>query len=319
MKKFLLSCAALTVAACTYAQDGTDLPLVLDLDEDTTQQVVTIADIVSVQERVTTNNTTMSHFNSVWGRKKYFNITYGNVDMKPKEDIPLGYTFNGGKVPTFKSDWGLSIKLGRNYSLHKKPIANTLMFNINFNYFDLNVTHFKTEGADKEKLYDSSAVWNETDEDGKTEERSYIPWCLQKYKADFGMAVGPSLTIAPFNYVKVPGLHYIKLDVYYNIGYHASVLWMVNDDKRDANPELTNSSSTSPLPGAKKETSTLKLNWGHGLTSTFGFSLSWKMIGIGYEIRNTKLTYKSTTTDIYGHRGYKFDANSGRIYLQIRY
>lgn len=324
MKKLFLICT-LACAVASYAQDDFDfdyeLPETLDQKEDTTR-VITIADIVNVQELVTTSNTTASHFSHVWGRPKYFNISYGGVKMTPKEDIPLGYSFNGNKAPVFQSDWGLAIVLGRNYGLHKKPIANTLKFNIDFTYFDLNLTHFKAEGDKNTKLYDSSATWIEHDEDNNSdEERSYIPWCLQKYKADFGMSVGPSLTIAPFNYINgAQGLHYMKLNIFYHIGYHASILWMVNDDKLDANEESSSSSSSKPNYYTKNdEKSSLKMNWGHGLTSTFGMSLSWKTIGVGFEIRNTNLSYKSVTPGIYGHESYKFDTKSTRFYIQIRY
>ncbi len=310
----MLSCAIM--AATAAAQDFTEFSEVLDEKEDTTQ-VVTIADIINVQELVTNSNLNVSHFSNVWGRQKYFDISYGNVKMTPKADIPLGYTYNGGIAPAFTSDWGLALKLGRNYSLHKKPIANTLKFNMDFTYFDLNFTHFKAEGDGKTKLYDSAAVWQETTDD-ETEERSYIPWCLQKYKADFGMAVGPSLTIAPFNYLNgVNGLHYLKFNVYYHFGYHVSILWMANDDKLDVAEENPRDTSQSYLD--KNESANLKMNWGHGITSTFGFSMSWKMIGIGYEIRHTNLKYKSVSPSIYGHDSYKFDTTSNRVYLQIRY
>lgn len=323
MKKLFLICT-LVYAVASYAQDDFDfdfdLPENLDQNEDTTR-ITTIADIVNVQELVTTSNTTASHFNQVWGRQKYFNISYGGVKMTPKEDIPLGYNFNSNKAPVFKSDWGLAIVLGRNYALHKKPIANTLKFNIDFTYFDLNMTHFKAEGDKNTKVYDSSATWIEHDEDDNSDnERSYIPWCLQKYKADFGMSVGPSLTIAPFNYINgVPGLHYMKLNIFYHIGYHASILWMVNDDKLDANEEASANDKKSDYYSDKDEGSGLKMNWGHGLTSTFGMSLSWKTIGVGFEIRNTNLSYKSVIPETYGHNSYKFSTKSTRVYLQIRY
>lgn len=316
MRKFLLTCS-LIAATTALAQDFYEYDEILDEKEDTTQ-VVTIADILSVQELVTNSNSSVSHYNKVWGRQKYFDISYGNVKMTPKDEIHLGYDgFNGGIAPVFTSDWGAALVLGRNYSLHKKPIANTLKFYIDFTYFDLNFTHFKAEG-DGEKVYNSDAKWTEKTEDGGSNECSYIPWCLQKYKADFGMSVGPSLTIAPFNYIHgAPGLHYMKFNVYYHFGYHASILWMTNDDKLDAG---TQQKPSTPSYGYSNQSNNdLKMNWGHGITSTFGFSLSWKMIGVGYEVRTTNLAYKSVTPSIYGHGTYKFDTKSSRVYIQFRY
>jgi len=303
------------MAVTAAAQDFSEFSEVLDEKEDTTQ-VVTIADIINVQELVTNSNLTVSHYSDVWGRQKYFDISYGNVKMTPKDDIQLGYPYNGGIVPTFTSDWGLALKLGRNYSLHNKPIANTLKFNIDYTYFDLNFTHFKAEGDGKTILYDSDAIWEETTDDD-TDKRYYIPWCMQKYKADFGMAVGPSLTVAPFNHLNDVDLHYLKFNVYYHFGYHVSLLWMTYDDDLDAAGEKSRYTSHSYL--GKKDSDGPKMNWGHGITSTFGFSLSWKMIGIGYEFSHTNLKYKSVNPSIYGHESYKFNTSSNRVYLQIRY
>lgn len=303
MKKFLLSCAFL-LSFAVQAQIGPVPQLVIDQKEDTTQ-VVSIADIVNVQELVTANSSTASHFNSVWGRKKYFNIAYdlGATNLKPQSTIETGY--NDGIVPTYKADWGAGLILGCSYGLHKKPIANVVKFNLDYTYIDLNVANFKASGQAGEKVYDSSAKW--TDD---SENYYYIPWGLDKWKIDYGMSLGPSITIAPFTYInRSPGLHFLKLNAYYHIGYHVSAIFMKNDSNRDANTNQTSYNQLSGLNGV----------WGHGLTSTFGFSLSWKAIGVGYELRNTNVKYKSLSPSLYGNKDYKFKTDSGRIYLSIRY
>lgn len=318
MKKILLSCAFLSaVVASSQAQEIILPQMVIDQKEDTTQ-VVTIADIINVQELVTANSTTASHFSNVWGRRKYFNISYdiGTNNLKPEGSpaYQTGYDgFNNGIVPTFDAEWGAALTLGCSYGLHKKPIANTVKFNLDYTYIDLNVTHFKACGDKDAKLYDSSARNKVTDDKGSTKEYFYIPWGLEKWKGDYGMSLGPSITIAPFNYVKgVPGLHFVKLNAYYHIGYHVSILGLINDDDRDANPDPDNYNDS-------QMNDNLKLNFGHGLTQAFGFSISWKAIGIGYEIRNTNLKYQSLTPGIFGHEKYKFKTDSSRIYLSIRY
>lgn len=306
MKKLIFSCLALMLGASAFAQYEPDNAVVLDLAEDTTQ-VTTIADIIEVQEMVTSRNSTVSHFSKVWSRNSYFNIAYANTSLTPKENISLGY--NGMSAPEFKSDWGASIQLGHSYGLHKKPIANVVKFNIDYTYIDLNVNHFKVEDGDK--LYDSAAQW-----ESKGSKYHYIPWCLEKYEANYSMALGPSLTIAPFTYIHVPQLHFMKINVSYHIGYQVSMLWMQNDKGKDANTsdgDYENRNSYDEVNNA------LKLNWGHGLTSSFGVSLSWKSIGVGYEVRSGKLEYQSMQKDVFGKDKYKFDAKTSRIYLTIRY
>lgn len=317
MKKIHILLCALMASSAAMAQYTPnyvgDIETIENLDvlEDTTQ-VTTINDIIEVQEMVTNSNTNTAHNNKVWGYNKYFMISYGGMSLNPKKDIKLGYEgFNNNTVPDFKADWSLALTLGRNYSLHKKPIANIVKFNIDFTYFDLGFARYGAEGDKNTLLYDSKATWKEKD-DGKEYNRSYIPWCLEKYKADFGMAVGPSITLAPFTPLKSnKGLHFLKLNVYYHIGYHASLLWMKGDDKHDAGA----SSSSS----GNNKSGDLKMNWGHGLTNTFGLMLSWKTIGLGWETKSTNVSYKSVTPSTYGHESYKFGTNSSRIYLVIRY
>ena len=305
MKKLIFSCLALMLGASAYAQSEPDNAVVLDMAEDTTQ-VTTIADIIEVQEMVTSRNSTVSHFSKVWGRNTYFNMAYANTSLTPKEDISLGY--NDKFVPEFKSDWGASIQLGHSYGLHKKPIANVAKFHIDYTYIDLNVNHFKVEEG--EHLYNSAATWESKGTDSKVTEYHYIPWCLEKYEANYSMALGPSLTIAPFTYIRVPQLHFMKINVFYHIGYQVSMLWMQNDNGKDANPSAGDNNEVNKA---------LKLNWGHGLTTSFGVSLSWKSIGVGYEVRSGELEYQSIQKDIFGKDKYKFDAKTSRIYLTIRY
>lgn len=318
MKKFHLLLGALMASTAAMAQSAPEYIENIDVLEDTAQ-VTTIADIIEVQELVTTSNSTAAHNNKVWGYNKYFMISYGGMSLNPKKPIALGYEgFNGGYAPDFKADWSLALTLGRNYGLHKKPIANVIKFNLDFTYFDLGFARYGAEGDKNTPVYDSSAIWKETNEDNKISERSYIPWCLEKYKADFGMAVGPSITLAPFTPIKSSqGIHFLKLNIYYHIGYHVSLLWMKDDDKRDAGADK--SSSSSNYFSTSSDDNNLKMNFGHGLTNTFGMMLSWKSIGLGWEIRSNNISYQSVTPSAYGHQDYKFGTKSNRVYLVIRY
>ena len=300
MKRVLFSWISMAIALISSAQSVPDTSSTLDPNEDLTQ-VVTVADIVAEQEIVTSGNSLATHFNNVWSRNSYFNVAYNSATLKPNGDISLGYNYNGDKVPDFKSDWGVSVQLGRNYRLHKRAIANMVQFNLDFTYIDLNVNHFKAEPG--EKLYDSAK---------KNGDHYYIPWCLQKYEANYGMTLGPSITVAPFTKLDIPQLHFLKLNLYYHIGYHVSMLLINNDKQKDANPDA-DSVSYSDV------NSSIKMNLGHGLINSFGFNLSWKSIGVGYEIRTGKLDYQSIQKDIFGKAHYKFNATTNRVYLELRY
>ncbi len=311
MNRLLFSCMAIVWTLLSFAQDKPDSTVVLDLAEDTTQ-VTTINDIVEVQEIITSRNYNAAHFSKVWSLNSFLNLDYNlTARLKPNKPIDLGY--NNGEVPEFKSDWGVSLQLGKNYRLHKYPIINMIQFNIDYSYIDLNVNHYKA--AEGNKLYDSSQKNNK--------DYYYIPWLLEKYEVNYGMTVGPSVTIAPFIYMDIPQLHYLKFNVYGHIGYHASLLYISND-KKDINNDKKGIYDAAEIPDNSNISdnpvrSTLKLNLGHGLIYGFGFNVSWKSIGLGYELRNGALNYQSLNHNIFGPDKYKFKTTTSRIYLQIRY
>lgn len=314
MKKLLLSCMALATAMLAAAQDIPDNALVLDAAEDTTQ-IITIQDIINVQEVVTSSNSNAAHFKKVWSRNSFFNLNYNSAKLTPKENVPLGCDYNGGFAPEFKSDWGAALVLGHSYCLHKKPIANIVEINLDYTYIDLNLNHYKAE--DGEKLYNSNNQWQSRDDDGNTTDYYYTPWCLEKYEANYGMTLGPSVTVAPFTYLNIPQLHFVKFNIYFHVGYHVSLLWMQNDKNKDIN--FSKNKDEYNRVNFDKVDNALKMDWGHGLSTTFGFSVTWKSIGIGYETRSGKFDYKAMQGDVFGKNKYKFDASTSRVYLSIRY
>lgn len=283
----------------------------LDAAEDTTH-IVTIADIVELQQVVTTQHSTSSHFESVWGNKSYFYLSYiTSASLNPKESYELGFSgINNNIIPKFKADYGFALQLGHNYNLHKKPIANMVNINLDYSYIDLGFTHYKREPG--EYVYDSDNNKNPDSSDFL----QYMPWCLEKYDINYGMSIGPSVTVAPFTTLNNEQLHFLKFNIYYHIGYQAGILWMINDKDADAADDDLYSSGTY---GIREDSDPLKLNWQHGFTQTFGFNLSWKSIGLGFEIKSDNRTYSPFDTSTFGSEKYKFKGKSSRIYLKICY
>ena len=111
MKKIKTSIIAafLAFAPCAYAQDVITIPN-LDMDEDTTE-VTTVSDIVKMQQKVITNNNTEKHYLDMWKRRTYLNIATNTTSLKSDDD-----------KYDFSSDWGVSLQLGYNHRLTKKPL-----------------------------------------------------------------------------------------------------------------------------------------------------------------------------------------------------
>ncbi|MBR4729318.1 MAG: hypothetical protein IK075_03565 [Prevotella sp.] len=305
MKKLLFLSMISLFGIDAFGQNVNELdrPANIDWSEDSTE-IVTIDDIVKTQQGLTSNQFEESHFQDVWSRKGYLNLSYNNFTLTPDEKVPTGVSgLNGGYVPEFKSKWGASLQVGRGYKLHKKPIANILQFYIDYRYIDLNVNFIEHENNGKD-LYDTSVKIND--------KRFYTPWNLEKYDINYGMALGPSITIAPFNTMSSKGLHHLHLNAWYQIGYHASLLLMKNDEAADANPEKTSYGKEDKVREG------IKLDLGHGMTNAFGFSLTWKFIGVGYEHRSAKLEYQTLDKDTYVDDKYKFKSTTNRVFLQFR-
>ena len=301
MKKVLTLSIVCLLGIDAYGQfaDNPSQQSNIDWKEDTTE-VVTIDDIIATQQKITTNNFKEDHFRNVWGRQSYLNVSYNTSKLTPDEDIPTGM---GTMVPDFKSNWGASIQIGRSYRLHKQPISNILQFYLDYTYIDLNINHYNKESGTT--LYDSSKK--------TADDKFYTPWNLEKYEFNYGMALGPSLSVAPFTSSNSRAAHFLKFNMWFHIGYHVSLLNIKSDSKADANNDGGGKGNF------EKMRDDVKLDLGHGLITSFGLSLTWKAIGLGYEYRSAGLKYKSLNSDLYGDDKYKYSASTSRVFLQFRF
>jgi hypothetical protein len=305
MKRKLIFILTCLLSTGVFAQvENDDNKVVIDWSEDSTD-ITTIQDIIKVQQQVTNRNVTEQHFADVWGRRGYFNFSYNTTKLSPKGNYPNG--LDDDNVGELKSNWGASIQYGRSYRLHKKPIGNVALFNIDYTGIDLNVNHFEAIGNGTYKY--NSSIKQTIKEDGKDNEYYNLPWNMEKYEVNYGMTLGPSLTLAPFNLLSGNGLHYIKFNVFYHIGYNISMIYSPNDKKLDENQSGEDFQAME---------SNLKMAWGHGMMQSFGFNISWKAIGIGFEHRSSTIKYKAVNTKDFGKNEYEFSSATNRISLQIR-
>lgn len=310
--KAFITAASMACACTAQAQDINSIPN-LDLEEDSTG-VASVSDIVKMQQEVLSNKQAGKHFQNVWKRRSFFNMSWTESKMKCKQD-------NDEKLRglEFKSDWGVTLQSGTNYRLHKKPIAKMINIALDYSWLNLNVNHIKdADHEDGEFLYNSTDRNVKTDvSTGKTDEYYVYPWKLEKYEANYGMTLGPSITIAPFVPLGVKQLDYLKIQAYYHIGYSASFLYTLNKEEFDENqnPSQSNADAYKDYNAMKDN---LKLQWGHGMTSTFGFNIFWKRVGIGYERTTGTFKYKNFNTKDFGRDKTKFTNEYSRIYLTIR-
>lgn len=285
-------------------------PTTVPGQEKDTTTFVTIADIIKEKEETSSRGNVIKHFNDVWGRRSYLNISYNSSTLSPKENVKTGIA--NELVEDFKSNIGVSLQYGKSFRLHKKPIANILQFYLDYTGIDLSFNHYQI--GDDKFIFNSAAKYEVPNGKNGTSTTSvhYIPWNLEKYEGSYGMTLGPSITVAPFTHIKNKnGLHFLKFNMYFHIGYQASILFMSGNDDVDMNTDRKSNDF-------KVVSEALKMNWGHGLLTSFGLSLTWKAIGVGYEHRVAQNKFKSASTTEFGSDTYKFKTATDRIYLSFR-
>ena len=96
---------------------------------------------------------------------------------------------------------------------------------------------------------------------------------------------------------------------------------MLNDEEADSNPYRNMGDDPAEIIAVErfeKMKDNLKLDLGHGLITSFGFSVTWKFIGLGYEHRSGSLEYKSLSKNDFSNEKYKFKSSTNRVFIQFR-
>lgn len=286
---------------------------ILDFEEDTTN-ITSLKDIFKTQEQIYEKTYRNNFIKSVWKRKKAITISYENTTLKGKNLLMYDKKHDTypetGKDVTFESNWGVGIKRSRTSALHKRPIADIVTFGLEHSFLDISVNHYKKIDT---LLYNSNITFKEDNN-----EYHYTPWGTEMYSFVYGIKLGPAITIAPFTHTRSRGLAHIRLMGYFNIGYRAGILWLKGNhkfDKNDQSQNQNNNSLSNEVTNFNTVNNSIKLNWGHGLTTSWGIRLNWKKIGIGYEVINGDLNFKSVEKNIYGSKKTKFSQSTKRISL----
>lgn len=336
MKKILIAVACF-VSLSAFGQEETESK-VQNIDwKENAEDMTTVDDIVRERQEVANRAVREQHMKKVWSNHGYFLLSWHlKADMNPVETLngdehsnwkTQGIETGLGKAPLYKRDWGASIIAGKNIKLHK-PIANVLQFNLDFTGADVRADHYKAEPHNPPFIYDSNKTFTHYDDDGMNKGQiQYSHWNVEKYVVSYGMNLGPSITLAPFSRLYgAKGLHYLKFNFYYHIGYRASAMIQRGDSKLDAQyaslPDKSDSSYKNELRKLDDKNPTQFLI-AHGLYHSWGISMVWKRIGIGYEHswdKGLKYRNMSKKSD-FGDKDiqYKFDNTTNRIYLSYRF
>lgn len=240
--------------------------------------ITTINDIARMEGVTTETETNINRLNGIWGKDTYFNIVFNSTKLSSKE-LPSP---DGAYALEFKNDFGIGIQSGHTYRFHKNPLGRVLFFGLDFTWADINFNTYKAV---------DSPVATLAPKDGN----EYMPWHHKKVTLDYGMSLGPSLTLYPFTPLHNDGADKIRLHAYFHLGY--AIQGAMIKDVEDNN----------------------EYAFGHGLFTSFGLSLTWNFIGLGYEHRNDgNMKYKHVAK-AFDTGKMKFKQSASRVYIQFRF
>lgn len=182
---------------------------------------------------------------AIWKRRaKYFNIGYVSQTSKP---IDPGFEY--------RSNLGVSLVWGKTFYLHKKPLARMIKFGIDFSWMDINYAKYTDWQStnnwmpeDDPTTGDSFDDYVESDTGGKLN--------LGAHQLEYGLQVGPSVTINPVDH--------LKISAYFRLVPSASVV-MLDDN----------------------------VNVNYATFYTAGGAVSWRVISLGVEGRWGRANYKN--------------------------
>lgn len=267
MKKFLFSLFALACVLTGNAVESGD-----------TTRVTTLNDIIAQESKTKTDVQYEQHLRSIRNQTTFLNISYNKTKLS-SDEFPIG----GGNVATneFKNSLGVGIQWGKTFNFHRKPLGNVLFLGLDYTWTDVNFNQYK--------VADPTPNFN-TDYEIKP-----MPWHHKKMSIDYGMSVGPSLTLYPFTPLRKNASDNIRLQGYFHLGYKAEVFMIKNVSDKT------------------------QYAWGHGLYTAFGGNLSYNFFGIGVEVRNDNSINVKHVEKEYGSQKMKFKEQTTRIYLQFRF
>ena len=294
-----------------------------------------IETVIQCKTNELANELNTANIKEVWRPRKFVNISafkLGSNTLTPQQDIRAGLVEDKEKdlISEFKSNWEVSFLFGFNPTIPPLEKKQWGRLGLDIVVPDLTLSHY--EAASGGCVYDSRLRHNESPYVATG--YAYTPWNLEKYQMNIGARVGPSITVVPFFESRsVPELQHIRLNAYLHIGYRASLLFMSGNKEADASFAAAQSQGGMYEDFKSKYTDTevnyesfhdkiangTKMEWGHGATTTFGFNVSWKWIGLGYERTSGDITYKSALPGTYGNDEVEFRNVTSRVYLQLRW
>ena len=225
-----------------------------------------------------------------WNEKTkntFFNISLNNTEFSSKEFPSSGdIQFEG----LYKREIGVGIQMGQTFNFHKKPLGSIVFIGLDYTWIDLNFNSYKA--------IDEPVEFSMPDKDPYP-----MPWHNEKMMFDYGMSLGPALTFYPLAPVHKDGADKLRLHFFFHVGYCVSGSLI----------------DMGEYKGIEKIKSSKEFELGHGLFTSFGGSLTWNFVGIGFDVRNDGSLKYMATNKTFDTGKMKAKQKTTRFFIQFRF
>ncbi|MGN1216370.1 MAG: hypothetical protein ACI4TD_00170 [Phocaeicola sp.] len=233
----------------------------------------------------------------IWKRRKYWKFGYSIPKIERTDGMPMEW----------KTDFSVSLQRGKTAYLHSKPIAGMIKFGIDYGFFDISYSKLKLNSFNYEDGDDSSTgpsvqqpttnpggFDNIVGDDPDTSIGSALGIDLGMHKFEYGLHVGPSVNVNPWNHIIV--------SAYFHV-----------------------------MPTASGIVQNDSFSYGFGCNMSAGVSVSYKLISVGVEGLWSKIKYKqasfdggdegdySSVSDVFNTETFKLKQKGPRFYVAFRF
>lgn len=230
---------------------------------------------------------------SVWKRKKYWKVGLGNPDIERTD----------GEQMSWDTEFSVFLQRGRTVYFHSKPIAGMVKIGLDYGLMDLSYAKLKLKTTGTTGSSSTSGSGTGASGDGFDDIVSADPSGsmadllgidLGMHKFEYGVHVGPSVSINPWNHLVVAA--------YFHLMPTASGI-LEND----------------------------QFSYGFGCAMSAGVSVAYKAISVGVEGLWSTIKYKQASFDdddedegdgdlnLFTTKDFKLKQKGPRFYLAIRF
>lgn len=236
------------------------------------------------------------HYEKVWKRRKYWKLGIGNPNIKRTD----------GEAMTWDNEFAFFIQQGKTIYFHSKPLWGMVKFGLDYGFMDLSYTKLKlkTDGFSDSSSSDpetnpgsnSNGGFDEIEsEDPDGSISSLLGIDLGMHKIDYGLHVGPSISVNPWDHLIVAAYFHV-------------------------------------MPTASCIIENEAFSFAGGCAMSAGVSVSYKALSVGVEGIWSTLKYKQTSFEedeedeyseesgnVFNTKDFKLKQKGPRFYVALRF